>query len=84
MTKYICYSKGKIISNGEKEFHTGERALYYNMNLHRRRIYRSGFPVAFYPSLRLFIYKNKKTAQRLCDLVNEKYGDNFEPKEIEV
>ena len=72
---YICV---------EKETNS---ALYYLKSLGRRRIYRQFYPLQPYwfngedvnKGLKLFTYKKKENAQKLCDDINSRTGQNFKP-----
>ena len=63
------------------------RALYYLKSLGRRRIYRQFYPLKPYwfngkninKGLKLFTYKKKENAQKLCDDINSRTGQNFKP-----
>ena len=74
---YICTAKSKRAIG-----RNGERALYYNKTLHRKTIYISSYPIATDRTFRLFKYKEKENAQKLCNRVNEMCGDNFEVREL--
>ena len=62
-------------------------ALYYLKSLGRRRIYRQSYPLEPYifkgedinKGLKLFTYKKKENAQKLCDDINSRTGQNFKP-----
>lgn len=64
-----------------------ESALYYLKSLGRKRIYRQSYPLQPYifngkdinKGLKLFTYKKKENAQKLCDNINERTGQNFKP-----
>lgn len=72
---YICV---------EKETNS---ALYYLKDLGRRRIYRQTYPLESFmfkgkdinKGLILFTYKRKENAQKLCDDINNRTGQNFKP-----
>ena len=76
---YICLNKERDI------------ALYYLKTLHRKRVYRQEYPLKPYmfngedinKNLRLFEYKSKNTAQKLCDDINSKQSTKFEPVLVE-
>lgn len=78
MAKYICVN--------EKE----DIALYYLKSLGKRSIYRQSLPLQpFYfegkdinKDLKLFEYKRKENAQKLCDDINSRQSVKFIVKEI--
>lgn len=86
-----------IVSNPKEQFNVkGEslglseaRALYYLPTIGRHRIYRSAIPLQPYifngvdinKNLKLLKYKSKSSAQKVCDEINEVYGDDFYVKE---
>lgn len=84
--KYICVAPSCEILDitGNKIDETGMRALYYEKTLHRKRIYRSGFPCPFNPNFTLFSYKDKKRAQSLCDYTNIMLKENFQVVEDDL
>ena len=67
-----------------------EIALYYLKDIGRRRVYRQSFPLEpFYfngedinKSLKLFKYKRKSNAQKLCDYINSIQSMKFIVKEV--
>lgn len=61
---YICIQKTD----------EGTNALYYDYSIGRRRIYRQTYPITQYKGLKLFKYKIKNNAQKLCDYTNEMYS----------
>lgn len=77
---YICLNKEKNI------------ALYYLKTLHRRRVYRQEYPLKPYiingkdinKNLRLFEYKIKSNAQKICDEINSRLDTDFEPTWVEM
>lgn len=77
---YICLNKEKNV------------ALYYLKTLHRRRIYRQEYPLKPYifngedinKNLRLFEYKIKNNAQKICDEINSRLDTDFEPVWVEM
>lgn len=84
--EYICIAPSKEQFNilGESLGMSGKRALYYHTDIGRTRIYRSKYPKAlcFNKKLKLLKYKSLKYAQKICDLINTNYGDNFKPFEL--
>lgn len=78
--EYICVNEN------------GDIALYYSKDIGRHRVYRQSLPLEpFYfrgedinKGLRLFKYKRKSSAQKLCDDINSKQGTKFIVKEVEV
>lgn len=77
---YICLNKEKNV------------ALYYLKTLHRRRVYRQEYPLKPYifngedinKNLRLFEYKIKNNAQKICDEINSRLDTDFEPVWVEM
>lgn len=77
---YICLNKEKNV------------ALYYLKTLHRRRIYRQEYPLKPYifngedinKNLRLFEYKIKNNAQKICDEINSRLDTDFESTWVEM
>lgn len=77
---YICLNKEKNV------------ALYYLKTLHRRRVYRQEYPLKPYifngedinKNLRLFEYKIKNNAQKICDEINSRLDTDFEPIWVEM
>ena len=59
---------------------SGMRALYYSTDIGRRRVYRSSYP-HHDCKFKLFKYKRKSNAEKLCNEINEAYGDTFYVKE---
>lgn len=68
-----------------------DSALYYLKDLGRRRIYRQTYPLEPFifkgkdinKGLKLFTYKRKENAQKLCDDINSRTGQNFKPVMID-
>lgn len=91
--EYICIAPSKELFNvsGESLGMSGKRALYYSTRIGRHRIYRSQYPIEPYyfngvdinKQLKLLKYKSIKYAQKVCDLINNAYGDDFKPVVIE-
>lgn len=91
--EYICIapSKEQFNVNGKSLGMSGERALYYAKDIGRHRIYRSQYPVEPYyfngvdinKNLRILKYKSITYAQKVCDLINDAYGDDFKPVLVE-
>lgn len=62
-------------------------ALYYLKSLGRRRVYRQKYPsepIIFKgkninKGMKLFAYKKKENAQKLCDDINSRTGQKFIP-----
>ena len=81
---YICVEKSKeeFDINGESLGQSGKSALYYSTSIGRSRVYRQSYPYPRYKGLRLFTYKNKNNAQRLCDYTNKQFGNNYEVIEV--
>ena len=85
--KYICIapSKEQFNVNGESLGMSGERALYYSESVGKHRVYRQSYPLEPYywglkdinEDMKLFEFKNKEKAQKLCNEINEVYGDDF-------
>lgn len=81
---YICVAEpkeqfdslGRSLGKGER------RALYYDNRLHRKRVYRSSYPIPEFKSFRLYQYKTKSIAEMLCRNINEAYNDDFEVVEV--
>lgn len=72
---YICLEKNK----------DGNNALYYLQELGRRRIYRQSYPLKkskMTKGLKLFTYKNKNNAQKLCDYTNKTFNSNYKVEEL--
>jgi uncharacterized protein YcsI (UPF0317 family) len=59
-------------------------AVYYYNKLHRRRMYRQGFPKPESVGMRLFAYKDKAKAQKVVDRTVEVHGAPYKVKEITV
>lgn len=91
--KYICIAPSKEEFNikGESLGMSGERALYYSKDVGKHRVYRQSYPIKpFYlrgedcnAEMKLFEFKDKNKAQKLCDEINEVFNDNFGVKECE-
>ena len=77
--RYVCVSPDKKIFdiNGQYLGDRGLRALYYSKKLHRKRVYRSSFPIPIGEDLEIFAYKNKKTAEKLCEEMNLTLNEDF-------
>lgn len=92
MVKYICLSPSKeqFNVNGESLGMSGERALYYAKSVGKHRIYRSTYPLEPYifkgkninDDLELLYFNTSIEAQRICDEINDVYGDDFVVKEV--
>lgn len=92
MVKYICFSpsKDQFDVNGNSLGMSGDRAVYYAKSVGKRRIYRSLYPIEPYmfkgedinKDLELLIFNTSIEAKRICDEVNNVYGDNFIVKEV--
>lgn len=76
-------SKEVFDANGKSLGESGESALYYSTKIGRRRVYRQTYPTPFYKDLKLFTYKKKENAQKLCDEINKAYNDNYEVVKID-
>lgn len=59
------------------------RALYYASSVGKCRIYRNTYPIPMYKGLKLFAYKKKENAEKLCSEINEFYGDDFYAYEVD-
>lgn len=84
--EYICFSKGgKEEKNykGEVIGISEDRALYFSINVGRGRVYRQTYPIPDFKNMKLFTYKKKGNAEKLCKEINEAYGDDFCVKELE-
>lgn len=81
---YICVEKAKEVFNvnGESLGKGSDSALYYLKDLGRRRIYRQTYPTPQYKGLKLFTYKRKENAQKLCDYTNSIFNSKYEVFEI--
>lgn len=95
MVKYVCFSSGityTFDSNGEKLETNGDRALYYDSDIGKRRIYRQSYPlrpdiidgIDYTKGLKLCMFDTPKQAQKLCNKINKEYCDDFEVKEISI
>lgn len=90
--KYVCVAPSKELFNikGESLGMSGERALYYSESVGEHRVYRQAYPIKPYywefknlnEDMILFEFDSKEEAQKLCDEINEAYGDNFIVKEV--
>lgn len=81
---YICVAQPKEVFNvyGESIGKTNTRFLCYDKTIGRRRIYRQdALGMLQFKNLRLLKYKSKKYAEKVCKLINDEYGDDFEAKE---
>lgn len=81
---YICVAKPKEVFNvyGESIGKTNTRFLCYDKTIGRNRIYRQDvYGMLQYKNLKILKYKSNKYAQKICDLINDEYGDEFEVKE---
>jgi len=79
---FICESLSKdIFKDGILMANSGRRALFYNSDLGRSRIYRSQYPTSI-KRFKILSFKNEKNAKKACDYINEIYNDNFIPKLI--
>ena len=81
---YICVEKSHKEYNyyGDYVKESGENALYYAKEIGRSRIYRQSYPECRYKGLKLFTYKRKDNAQKLCDLMNRMTNSFYEVREI--
>lgn len=85
---YICFQKAKeqFDCNGKSLGMGEDLAIYYDKRIGRRRNYRQTYPnlpdLPMYRGLKLKTFKNKKNAQKLCDYINQNFGNNFEVIEI--
>lgn len=80
--KYVCVSE------------EGDIALYYLKNLGKSRVYRQAYPLKplyfendfggedLTKGLKLYEYKRKENAQKLCDDINSRQSVKFIVKEI--
>lgn len=59
------------------------RALYYASSVGKSRVYRNTYPVPMYKGLKLFAYKKKENAEKLCEEINNVYGDDFYAYEVD-
>lgn len=92
MVKYICFSPSKeqFDVKGNSLGMSGERAVYYAKSVGKHRIYRSSYPIEPYmfkgkdinKDLELLIFNTSIEAQRVCDEINDVYGDYFVVKEV--
>ena len=57
-------------------------ALYYSTKIGRTRIYRQRYPKPQYKGLKLFTYKRKENAQKLCNYINNICNSKYEIMEI--
>jgi len=55
-----------------------ERALYYAIEIGKKRIYRWNYP-AKTGRLKLLVYATEEEAQKVCDHTNKHYNDRFSP-----
>lgn len=81
---YICFSEPKEVFNvyGESIGKTNTRFLCYDKTIGRKRIYRQdSLGMLQFKNLVILKYKTKKYAEKICKLINDEYGDNFEVKE---
>lgn len=81
---YICLQKSKEIfdTHGKSLGESGTSALYYHVEIGRKRIYRQTYPIPMYKKLKLLTYKSKKNAQKVCDYTNKIFDANYKVAEI--
>lgn len=75
---FICESDAKPAKNfkGEVIGTIEKRALYYDKNIGRKRVYRRDFDEES-KNWKILKFRTEEEAKSMCDEINEAYNDDF-------